>query len=193
MRAGDRRATDAQLELLATIETDCELDDLLDEELSQGEVLRRLREALGQSPVPREVVERVRGWREERAHAPACRMCGKIGDSTKHHFINKWMLKELSNYAQRWSNRRENCIPLCIDCHAGIHMRDDRPKSIVHLLTSEERAFAEAALSALAEEHPKIVILLARGDSGVYQTQLVRDWMDGRFREAGSFVVARAA
>lgn len=179
----DGRATDAQLELLATYETDCDLDDLLDQELSQAEVIRRLRGALGLLPIPQHIFEKRQKWRQERSHAPRCRICEKPGDSTNHHFVNKWMLKELSGYGTRWSNRRQNCIPLCIHCHRSIHMRDDTPKSIVHLLSNEERAFAEAALSALAEEHPRVLVLLARGDDSVYQTRLVRDWIEGKFRE----------
>lgn len=175
-------ATAEQLELLATYETDCDLEELLEAEIPQKEVVRRLRIALGHNPIPPEIIERRQKWRTERSHAPRCRICGKYGDSTKHHFINKWILKELRHYQQRWSNRRDNCIPLCIDCHQRVHTRDDSPKSIVHLLSAKERQFAEDALSALAEEHPRVLVLLARGDDSVYQTRLVRDWIEGKFR-----------
>lgn len=174
-------ASSRQLELLSAVE-DVDLDDLLDSVVTQGEVVKRLREALGQGPVPPEVLERQRAWREARKAQPECRNCRKIGNSTRHHFVPKWLLKELEAYQQRWSDRSRNCIPLCTDCHKGLHQRDDVEKSIVELLSANERTFVDAALSELANEHPKLLLLLARGDGEVYETRLIRDWIEGRFR-----------
>jgi hypothetical protein len=184
------KATDKQLELLAVVE-EADLDELLEASVTQAEVLRRLREALG-TTVPYEVLVRRQKWRQQRQRQPECRICGKKGDSTRHHFVNKWILRELHGYAQKWANRRENCVPVCIDCHRDLHDRNGTPKSIAHLLTPRERAFAQRALGQLAEERPKLLILLARGDSAVYEAQLVKDWIAGKF-DAASAAVAQAA
>lgn len=183
MNRNGEKASPEQLELLATIETNCDLDDLLDGGITQGEVLARLRKALGHQPIPIDVLERRNRWRFERQTQPACRACGKIGDSTKHHFVNKWILRELANYTQKWADRSKNCIPLCIACHRDFHSRDNGSQSIVHLLNDDERAFAESALSTLAEERPKLLILLARGSDNVYEARLAKDWLEGHFKE----------
>jgi hypothetical protein len=178
-----RKATDEQLELLATVEQ-IELDDLLDTPLTQGEVVRRLREALGQNPIPKEVVERRQKWRRERSAQPSCRKCGKVGDSTKHHFVNKWILKELSNYQQIGS--RDRCtIPLCIDCHRDIHARNGEDVSIASLLNTEEKSYAQARIEQLLLEHPKIFNLLIQGNANVYEARLAKDWANGLFRVSG--------
>lgn len=177
-----QKATARQLELLATIETNCELDDLLDQSLTQGEVVERLRQALGHG-IPDGVLEKIKRWREDRHQQPQCRICKKEGDSTKHHFVNKWILRELTNYQQKWAQRSQNCIPVCIECHRDLHSRDNGPRSIAEHLNAEEREFAERALSALSEERPKLLILLARGDDSVYESRLVKDWIVGAFSE----------
>lgn len=179
MNASHRKATDQQLELLATVEQ-VDLEDLLESNVTQGDVLVRLRQALGQAPIPIEVLERRQKWRKSRQRQPACRICLKKGDSTKHHFVNKWILKELSGYARLWSNRRENTIPVCIDCHRDLHDRNNGPVSIADKLTASEREFANRALTALSEERPKLLILIARGDDSVYEARLVKDWFEGK-------------
>lgn len=176
------QASDEQLELLAVIEQ-VDLDDLLDTVITRGEVLDRLRKALGQGGVPFDVLERREQWREHRRLQPECLKCHKKGDSTRHHFVNRWILKELADYGQKWADRSKNCIPLCIGCHRHIHERDDEAKSIVEYLNDEQRDFAEAALTALSEERSKLLVLIARGDPGVYETRLVRDWIEGKFAE----------
>ncbi len=178
-----QKATDEQIELLALVEQ-TELDDLLDANLSQGEVIERLRNALGQNAIPDDVLQRRKEWREERHTLPPCRNpeCGKEGDSTKHHFVNKWILRELEYYAVKWADRSKNTIPLCIHCHRALHLRIGKIKSIVDWLTQEERAFVEAALTALSEQHPKLLILLARGDDSVYESRLAKDWIEGKFK-----------
>lgn len=185
VRKNGRQATEAQLELLATIE-EIDLDDLLDESLSQGDVLKHLREALDQGGIPCEVIERRRQWRAERQAQPRCRICGKEGDSTKHHFINKWILRELEHYAQKWADRGKSTAPICIHCHRDLHSRDESAKSIAPYLDVEERAFAQAALTALIEERPKIAWLITLGDDAVYETRLLRDFIDGRFSTGAS-------
>lgn len=182
------RATAEQVELLVSVIAEHsvvyedDLDDLLDEVLTQGEVIKKLRAALGEDPIPADVLERRRKWREQRSVQPCCRVCGKEGDSTKHHFVNKWILRELRSYQQKWAERSKNCLPVCIDCHRKLHSRENGSHSIAECLTDEEKSFAEAALSALAEERPKLLILIARGDDSVYEARLVKDWIEGRFR-----------
>lgn len=178
-----RKATDKQLELLSTVEQ-VELEDLLESNITQGETLNRLREALGQNPIPMEILARRQAFRKERATQPPCRMCGKLGDSTKHHFVNKWILKELESYERKWSNRKENCIPLCINCHRNLHYRYNGPVSIAEYLTDSEKAYADRALTALAEERPKLLILIAKGDDSVYEARLIKDWFEGKFNIA---------
>lgn len=182
MRKQGQRASDEQVELLAVIE-DVDLDDLLDAVLTQAEVLERLRLALGQGPIPTDVLRRRDEWRQARQILPQCRKCEKEGDSTKHHFVNKWLLRELPDYTQKWADRGKNCIPVCIDCHRRLHQRDGDEKSIASYLTDEERGFADVALTELAERRPKLLILIARGDDDTYETRLVRDWLEGRFAD----------
>jgi hypothetical protein len=174
------QATSGQLELLAAIE-DVEIDDLLDSVVTQGEILRRLRDALGQGPIPADVLARQAERREARKRQPACRLCGTVGNSTKHHFVNRWILRELADYARDWSDRTKNCVPLCVDCHRDIHQRGNADKSMVGLLSDDEVAFVDAALSALAEERPRLLILIAHGDTGTYESKLLQDWIEGKF------------
>ena len=179
-----KQATDEQLELLALGEQ-IELDELLDADLSQADIIERLRNALDQNGIPDDVLQRREEWREERHALPCCRICGKEGDSTKHHFVNRWILKELVDYAWRWSNRNINTVPLCIHCHRLLHLRSsDVEKSIVHRLTDTEKVFVQAALDQLEKERPRLALLIARGDGSVYETRLLRDWIEGKFRVA---------
>src|SRR3954469_4755582 len=104
MNRNHKKATDIQLELLATVEQ-VDLEDLLEANPTQGYVLFCLREALGEG-IPIEALLRRQKWRRQRQAAPACRICAKQGDSTKHHFVNKWILKELDGYQSKWANRR---------------------------------------------------------------------------------------
>src|SRR4051812_11775586 len=85
-RRDSQKATHDQLELLAAV-LDVEIDDLLDEALTQAEVVERINEALGRG-IPPEVILRRDQARVERQIAPRCRnpLCLREGDSTKHHF-----------------------------------------------------------------------------------------------------------
>lgn len=180
MNKNNLQATDEQLELLTMLE-EADFDELLESSITQGDVLARLRSALGQNPIPYEVLRRRQEWRKARQQQPECRLCGKTGDSTKHHFINKWILRELSGYARKWANRQDNCIPLCIHCHRELHSRDGESKSIAHLLTEKEKDFADRALTQLSEERPKLMLLIARGSDNVYEARLIKDWIEGHF------------
>lgn len=173
------KASHYQLEILAGL-LDYDMDDILDEFLTQGDVVRKIRKELGQG-VPNEVVQRIEAARIARQVAPECRACGTEGDSTLHHFVNKWILRELEFYEQKWASRSKNCIPVCIDCHRDLHSRGGVTHSIVEDLNEEEKAFAEAALHALSMERPKLLVLIARGDDSTYETRLVRDWIEGKF------------
>lgn len=184
-----RKATDEQLELLTMLE-DVDFDELLESNITQGDVITRLRSALGTNAIPEDVILRRDKWRADRQVQPECRLCGKVGDSTKHHFVPKWILRELSGYSSKWSNRRDNCIPACIDCHRDLHDRNGSAKSIVGLLTDKEKEFADRALTALSEERPKLMLLIARGDDAVYEARLAKDWIEGFFSSAASATVS---
>lgn len=177
---GGKKATDKQLELLAIAE-DVDLEDLLEASITQAEVLRRLQDVLGANVIPHEVLLRRQKWREQRKSAPNCRICEKVGDSTRHHFVNRWILRELDQYETKWADRSVNCIPVCIDCHRDLHTRNGPAHSIASKLTPEERAFADRALTALSEQRPRLLILLGKGDSEVYESRLIKDWFEGAF------------
>jgi hypothetical protein len=175
-----KQATDKQLELLAIVEN-VDLEDLLESAITQAEVLKRLQEAFGTNVIPHEVLLKRQKWRNQRSTAPNCRICDKIGDSTRHHFVNKWILKELDQYETKWANRSQNCIPICIDCHRDLHTRNGPAHSIAKVLTPAEKDFANRALTALSEERPRLIILLGKGDSEVYESRLIKDWFEGLF------------
>lgn len=174
------QATDKQLELLAIVEN-VDIEDLLESSITQAEVLKRLQEAFGTNVIPHEVLLKRQKWREQRSSAPNCRICGKIGDSTRHHFVNRWILRELDQYETLWANRVENCIPVCIDCHRDLHTRNGPAHSIIPYLKPAEKDFANRALTALSEQRPRLLILLGKGDSEVYESRLVKDWFEGLF------------
>lgn len=175
-----KQATDKQLELLAIVEN-VDLEDLLESAITQAEVLTRLQKAFGTNVIPHEVLLKRQKWRNQRSTAPNCRICDKIGDSTRHHFVNKWILKELDQYESLWSNRSVNCIPVCIDCHRDLHARNGPAHSIASKLTPAEKDFANRALTALSEQRPKLLILLGKGDNEVYESRLIKDWFEGLF------------
>lgn len=182
MNLNGRKATAEQLELLAAAE-DITIDDLLDESLTQGQVLFRLREALHGDVIPPEVLERRRQRKLDAQKQPECRMCGKVGNSTRHHFVPRWLMRELSNYLA-YSARSRCTIPLCVDCHRDLHSRNNtEDKSIWRFLTADERMFAQKMLDELRDEHPKIFDLLAAGNQWTYEGQLVGDYIAGRFHE----------
>ena len=173
-----------QLELLAAVEN-IEIDDLLDEGLNQGAVIERLRIGLDQGVIPVEVVERQRARREAAQTQRVCRAHpgneGCEGRITRHHFVTKWLMKELENY-QSYARRDRCTIPLCVGFHRDLHMRNTSDKSIVEYMTDEERHFAHKMLSELEEQHPKIIALARAGDPEVsYEARLIRDYDEGKF------------
>jgi hypothetical protein len=176
------KATVAQLELLADYEG-LDLDDLLDEGLSQKQVLFRLRVLAQPGLIPASVLERRRERERLQGMSPACRICSLDnweceGRITRHHFVPRWLMLEMDNY-QAYATRSSCTIPVCILRHRDLHLRDAAPKSIVPYLRSHERRLAQKMLDELNEEHPRIIALMANGDFHSYEYQLIRDWHQG--------------
>lgn len=178
-RRNNQKARADQLELLAVVE-EIDLDDLLDENLSQGDVLLRIRKALGSDNIPENIEERRLEARRERQKQPECRLCGAIGNSTRHHFVNRWIMKELSIY-NTFAPKRLCTIPVCIECHRDLHSRSNGPNHIFDVLTDDEKKTATILLDSLRREHQKIFDLLSEGDDAVYEACLIRDWIRGEF------------
>ena len=177
------RATVSQLELLADYEG-IEIDDLLDEGLSQKQVARRLFEATTHV-VPQNVLERRRERERIAGMSPACRICALNGWEcegriTRHHFVPRWLMLVLENYPA-YAARRLCTIPICVGRHRDLHERDCSDKSIVPYLRKDERKFAHKLLGELQEQHPKIFELISNGDYYAYEYQLVRDFSQGLF------------
>lgn len=185
--SGPARTKD--LELLAAVEN-IDPDDLLDEGLNQGEVITRLRIGLDQGVIPEGVLERQRERREHEQSSRVCRVhpgnenCD--GRITRHHFISKWVMKELENY-EAYARRDRCTIPICMGYHRDLHLRQANDKSVVDYMTTEECAFAEKMLSELEEQHPKIIKLFRKGDPSVsYEARLIRDYDEGKFAKRAS-------
>lgn len=178
-------ATVQQLELLSDIEG-VPLDDLLDEGMTQGHVLRRLHECDGL--IPEHVLERRRQRAQEQANAPACRWCGPLGlecegPSTRHHYVPRWLMLLLENY-QAYAARSLCTIPICLARHRDLHLREGSAKSIVAGLDDRERTFAQKLLDEIREQHPAVFELLAGGDGDSYEGQLIRDYLSGALRRS---------
>lgn len=173
-------AQSEQLEILMDA-TGVDLDDLLDGGLSQGQCILAIREALHGTVVPPEVMERRRQRKAQGQSKPPCRICGKK-EYTKHHFIPRWIMRELENY-QTYAPRRICTIPLCVDCHKDIHDRStDRPgKSIVPYLEPREAALAQRILDDLKEQRPGLFDLISGGNEYTYEYVLIKDYQAGEF------------
>lgn len=189
------KATSEQLELLAAAEN-IPLDDLLDEGARQGEIIIRLRAALGEGVIPPEILERRRAVKEASKFQPQCRICSSNGwecdgSITRHHFVPRWMMLQLENYVA-YAARSKCTIPVCVGRHRDLHLRGDTdtPKSIAQFLTNDERKFAQKMLDELKDQHPAIFDLVAGGDESTYESQLITDHTYGRFREAVGHAVA---
>lgn len=187
------KATPKQLELLADMEG-IELDDLLDEGLTQKQVLYRLREIEG--VIPEHVLETRRARAALQSKQSVCRICSLNGwkcegSITRHHFIPRWLMLELENY-QSYASRSVCTIPVCVARHRDLHYRNDgTPKSIVPFLRDHERAFARRLMDELREQHPKIFELISSGDETTYEGQLARDYLSGEFhRSDNSYALA---
>lgn len=174
-------ATPEQLQRLAELREE-DLDELLEEGLRQKEVMEALREAEGSMNRP----EWVRPARP--AEQAPCRICTPRGwecegSMSKHHFIPKWMMKLLENYLA-YSPRNICTIPICIGRHRDLHLRADErtPKSMVELLTGEEKAFANKLLTELRDQRPQVFDILLAGDDTTYEHILAIDFVLGKFR-----------
>jgi hypothetical protein len=175
-----------QLSLLSDL-ADIQIDDLLDEGMSQKQVAFRLHELDGL--IPEEVLERRRQRRVLIMDTPKCRWswidpeheCE--GYSTRHHFVPRWLMLLLENY-ESYAPRTHCTIPVCLGRHRDLHMRGGTPKSIVDCLEPHERAFAQKMIDELREQHPAVFDLLAGGSEASYEAQLIKDYLDGEFRRA---------
>jgi hypothetical protein len=187
-----KKASANQLAWLAAAE-DTPIDSLLDEGLSQGAVLFRLRTVIEPGTIPFGIIARRRKAREEARKQPACRICSKLdlecdGEITRHHFIPRWMMRELENY-QAYAARSKCTIPICIGRHRDLHLDDDKetPKSIGQFMTDDERKFAQKMLEELEWEHPKMFKLIRGGFMGKeYERQLLEDFDNGEFSASRS-------
>lgn len=174
------------LELLADVE-EVDLDDIFEMNLSQKQVLYRLHKA--DNLIPESVLEQRRHRREQSSEEPACRICtpaGKVceGRITRHHFIPKWLMRELDHY-NRYAARSKCTIPVCVGRHRDLHFRgenDGQDRSIVQYLTQNEKDLAEQMLNELKDERPAIFELLSMGDANAYEAQLIADYLKGKFR-----------
>lgn len=185
------KATPEQLELLAAAEN-IPIDDLLDEGLRQGDIIIRLREALGEGVIPPEVLERRRAAKANARRQPVCRICSSLGwacdgSITRHHFMPRWMMLMLENYVA-YAARVKCTIPVCVGRHRDLHLRgdDETPKSIAQFLTDDERKFAQKMLTEFKEQHPMVFDLILGGDPSTYEYTLIRDYTLGNFRKSSS-------
>lgn len=189
-KASHKKATTTQLELLAAAEN-VSIDDILDEGLNQGQVRHRLVDVFHKDIIPHDVLERRRLAKEAAKIQPSCRICDTFGwecdgSITRHHFVPRWMMLLLDNYVS-YASRAKCTIPICMGRHRDLHLRsdDETPKSIAQFLTDDERKFAQKMLDELKEQHPAVFDLIAGGDeTATYESQLVRDYIHGAFREA---------
>lgn len=178
------------LELLADRE-EIDLDDILEENLTQKQVLYRLHKA--DNLIPENVLE-LRRERRERAKAdPDCRICTANdwkceGRITRHHFVPKWLMRELAHY-NRYAARSKCTIPVCVGRHRDLHFRELGDKSIAIFLNDAERELANKMLKELKEERPVIFDLIASGDTSSYEYSLIRDFQLGLFRPAAASLV----
>lgn len=190
-----KKASANQLAWLAAAE-DTPIDTLLDEGLSQGAVLFRLRVTMEPGTIPFDIIERRRKAREEARKQPACRICSPMwndtchgtecdGDITRHHFIPRWMMLELENYSA-YAARSKCCIPVCIGRHRDLHLDDDKetPKSIAQFMTDDERKFAQKMLEELEWQHPMMFKFIRQGGKGTYEQQLIADYDADLFSKA---------
>lgn len=177
-------ATAKHLELLADRE-EVDLDDILEENLSQRQVLYRLHKA--DNLIPENILEIRRARRENASEEPACRICtpkGEVceGRITRHHFVPKWLMRELEHY-NRYAARSKCTIPICVGRHRDLHFRGESSsdKSIIPYLTDREKDLAEKMLRELKDERPAIFDLLSGGDANAYEAQLIEDFQKGKF------------
>lgn len=184
-----QKATSKQLGWLAAAEN-TPIDTLLDEGLSQGQVLFRLRSVMEPGTIPLEIIERRRQAREAARQQPDCRICSALdlvcdGDITRHHFVPRWMMLELENYTA-YAARSKCTIPICIGRHRDLHLDDDKetPKSLAQFMTDDERKFAQRMLEELEWQHPAMFKFIRQGGKGTYEQQLLEDFDADMFSKA---------
>lgn len=180
------RATAAQLELLADVEN-IDVDDLLDEGLSQKQVLYRLHQC--DRLIPEHVLERRRLRALLMDRTAVCRVCQLNGwtcdgSITRHHFVPRWLMLLLENY-DAYAARSICTIPICVGRHRDFHLREQGPKSILPYLRAHERLFAQKMLDELHTQRPAVWALIEGGDEYSYEWQLLRDYAYGGFRSTG--------
>lgn len=184
-RRNNDQATVGQLELLADVKG-IPLDDILDEGLTQAQILERIREEIDPNAIPAHVLDARRARRAAIKKDSVCRICDLQGfecegSITRHHFIPRWLMLELENYAA-YAARAKCTIPVCLGRHRDLHSRTNgTEKSIAQYLTTEERAFAKKMMDELREQHPKIFELIVAGDSDYYESVLMLDYQRGEF------------
>ncbi len=181
--AYDSEATVEQLEALAEME-DADIDDLLDERLSTRAVLYRLNDSSGL--IPYEIIAEKRARAQSAPRVLVCRLHGEEGECegsiTRHHFVPRWLMLELPNYAE-YAPRTYCTIPACVGWHRFLHLRNNGrgSKSIASYLTDAEKEIANHLVASLRQERPHIYALIAEGDRTSYEWQLIHDWRRGLF------------
>jgi hypothetical protein len=179
------QASIRELELLSEIE-DIDLDDLLDANLSSREVLFRLNKASELIP-PAGLTQDKKRREHKVQEPPTCVICSAEGwkcegRMTRHHFVPKWIMLELSEY-EKWAPRSLCTVWVCAGAHRFLHMRyaNGTSKSVAKYLGDEEKRMAHMLMSAFREERPRIYALIAGGDRTSYEWQLVQDYRRGIF------------
>ncbi len=188
--AYDSEATVEQLEALAEME-DADIDDLLDERLSTKAVLYRLH--LSVDAIPLDIIAKKRERAQSEPRVLVCRYHGEEGECeppdrppTRHHFVPRWLMLELSNYS-KYAPRSYCTIPACVGWHKFLHRRDNvgGSKSIAPYLNDKEKDLANEMIARLRQERPKVYSLIAAGDRTSYEWQLIQDWRRGLFDVSG--------
>lgn len=181
----DTEATVRQIEILAEMEGS-DIDDLLDERLSTKAVLFRLNDNSGL--IPRDIIEIKKARVQVTQTIMVCRYHGEEGCEgrlTRHHFVPRWLMLEISEYT-RFAPRARCTIPACVGWHRDLHKRSNgTSKSIAPYLTDSEKKIAHHIVGMLRQERPKIYALLAAGDRNSYEHQLIQDWRRGLFDVIG--------
>ena len=179
------QATVDDLELLAEAEG-IDLDDVLDANLSKSEILFRLNRTSNLIP-PAGLTQDKRRKDNRPQVPPTCAICSVEGwqcegRMTRHHFVNKWIMLELTDY-EKYAPRSNCCVWVCAASHRFLHARNDdvASKSIAKYLGDREKKIAHTLISSFREERPRIYALIAGGDKTSYEWQLVQDYRRGLF------------
>lgn len=197
-RRNNDQATLNQLELLADVKG-ISLDDILDEPLTQSQVLDRIREEINPDAIPAKVLAARRARRAAARKDSECRICHTHGLEcegliTRHHFVPRWLMLELENYAS-YAARTKCTIPICLSKHRDLHTRGEGwERSVVPYLNVEEREFAQKLLNELKEQHSGIYELILAGDESItYEARLLYDYSKGLFRNNVDYYAASKA